>query len=52
MRVAENDQLFPDDIREEGKKSLEEKGIQHEVKVYPDVPHGMGLSSCQVSNHC
>ena len=44
MRVPENDQLFPDEIREEGKKSLEEKGIKHEVKVYPNVPHGMVLS--------
>ena len=38
--ITENDQLFPDDIREAGKKHLEEKQIEHEIKVYPGVPHG------------
>lgn len=36
----ENDQLFPDDVRLAGQKHLEESGIEHEIKVYPDVPHG------------
>ena len=36
----ENDQLFPDDVRLAGQKHLEESGIEHEIKVYSDVPHG------------
>jgi dienelactone hydrolase len=36
----ENDQLFPDDIREQGRQYLETNGIEHEVKVYSGVPHG------------
>lgn len=36
----ENDQLFPDDIREAGRKSLEERKVEHEIQVYPGMPHG------------
>lgn len=38
--LLENDQLFPDDVRIAGQKRLEESGIEHEIKVYSDVPHG------------
>ena len=41
--AVENDQLFPDEIREEGKKALEGKGLEHELKVYPGVPHGFAV---------
>ncbi len=37
---SENDQVFPDDVREEGRKYLESKNIEHEIKVYSNVPHG------------
>lgn len=37
---VENDQLFPDEVREAGKAHLEAKKIEHEIKVYPRVPHG------------
>lgn len=37
---VENDQLFPDEVREAGRAHLEEKQIKHEVKVYTGVPHG------------
>ncbi|KAF2101605.1 dienelactone hydrolase family protein-like protein [Rhizodiscina lignyota] len=43
MVCVENDQLFPDETREEGKKLLEKTGIDHEVKVYPGVPHGFAV---------
>lgn len=43
--LPENDPLFPDDVRVSGQKSLEDKQIEHEVKVYPGVPHG---KSCRV----
>lgn len=37
---VENDNLFPDDVREAGKAYLEHNKIEHEIKVYPGVPHG------------
>ena len=40
---VENDQLFPDDIRDAGKEYLEKEKIEHEVKVYPGVPHGFAV---------
>ena len=40
---VENDNLFPDEIREAGKTYLEENKIEHELKVYPGVPHGFGV---------
>ena len=43
----ENDQLFPDHVRLAGQKHLEENGIEHEIKVYPDVPHGK--SCCAIT---
>lgn len=38
--MLENDQLFPDDVRLAGQKFLEENKVEHEIKVYPGVPHG------------
>ena len=38
--AVEQDGLFPDEIREQGVKALETKKLEHEVKVYPGVPHG------------
>ncbi|KAI9681121.1 MAG: hypothetical protein M1817_002403 [Caeruleum heppii] len=43
MACVEHDQLFPDAVRKEGIKHLEEKKIEHEVKVYSDVPHGFAV---------
>lgn len=44
-RYAENDQLFPDHVRTEGQKHLEEQKIEHKVHVYPGVPHGTKTAS-------
>ena len=38
--LAEGDQLFPDETREQGRKYLEENNIEHEIKLFSDVPHG------------
>jgi len=38
---VENDQLFPDHVRTEGQKILEENSVEHEIHVYPGVPHGI-----------
>ncbi|MCJ1285689.1 hypothetical protein MMC26_005030 [Xylographa opegraphella] len=43
-RAIENDQLFPDDVRETGKAYLEENHIEHEIKVYSGVPHGFAVA--------
>jgi len=37
----EDDGFFPDDVRVAGEKHLQEMGIEHEMKVYSKVPHGM-----------
>ena len=37
---TENDPLFPDDILDIGRKHLETSKIEHEIKTYPEVPHG------------
>jgi hypothetical protein len=36
----ENDQLFPEEILEEGRKYLEANNIEHEIRIYAGVPHG------------
>ncbi|KAI9782674.1 MAG: hypothetical protein M1816_001745 [Peltula sp. TS41687] len=43
MVCVENDQLFPDEVREEGRKSLQANGVKHEIEVYKDMPHGFAV---------
>jgi len=40
---CENDQLFPDEVREHGEKHFEEHKIESDVKIYPGVPHGFAV---------
>jgi hypothetical protein len=42
MKCAENDQLFPAAILEDGRKHLESNHVEHEIHLYPEVPHGNG----------
>ena len=42
---VQNDPLFPDEVRQTGVETLEKNQVQHEVKVYPEVPHGINPSS-------
>ena len=37
---VENDQLFPDDVKDYGENFLKTNGIEHEFKTYSGVPHG------------
>lgn len=37
---VENDPLFPDDVRKFGEDALSKANVEHEVQVYPGVPHG------------
>ncbi|KAH0538106.1 hypothetical protein FGG08_005268 [Glutinoglossum americanum] len=39
---VKNDQLFPDDVRVQGCNYLKTNNIEHEAKVYKNVPHGWG----------
>lgn len=40
MVCVESDQLFPDEVRTEGQKKLEEQKVEHEVELYSGMPHG------------
>ncbi|EPS37864.1 hypothetical protein H072_8428 [Dactylellina haptotyla CBS 200.50] len=40
---VENDGLFPDEVREAGINYLEEKQIEHELRIYDNVPHGFAV---------
>lgn len=40
MICVENDQLFPDSVRRAGEELMLKRGVDHEVEIYPDVPHG------------
>ena len=33
--------FFPDEVRDEGRKQLQDNNIDYELRVYPGVPHGM-----------
>ena len=43
MVCVQNDQLFPDEVREEGRKALDAGVVEHEIEVYPGVPHGFAV---------
>ena len=48
MNITENDQLFPEEILEEGRRYLQANNIDHEIRTYPGVPHGK--SQCLNTN--
>jgi dienelactone hydrolase len=41
--AVEGDPLFPDEVRAAGKKDMEARGLEHELHVYPAVPHGFAV---------
>ena len=41
--AVEDDSLFPDEVRDEGVKKLQENGTEHDLKIYPGVPHGFAV---------
>jgi len=43
MVCVQDDPLFPNEVRTEGIAELEKNGLEHEVKVYPEVPHGFAV---------
>ncbi|KAK4131135.1 alpha/beta-hydrolase [Trichocladium antarcticum] len=40
---VENDPMFPDEVREAGEDYMSKNGVEHEVSVYPGVPHGFAV---------
>ncbi|RYP57272.1 hypothetical protein DL769_009585 [Monosporascus sp. CRB-8-3] len=40
---VENDPLFPDEVRTAGEDIMSKENLEHEVQVYPGVPHGFGV---------
>ncbi|KAF4464447.1 hypothetical protein FALBO_8711 [Fusarium albosuccineum] len=40
---VENDPLFPDEVRIAGEDSMSDANLEHEVQVYPGVPHGFAV---------
>ncbi|KAI7548000.1 dienelactone hydrolase family protein [Hortaea werneckii] len=41
--AVEDDPLFPDHVRNAGLEALKTKGLDHQFKVYTDVPHGFAV---------
>jgi dienelactone hydrolase len=48
---VEDDPLFPEEIRKAGEDSLVKSGVEHEVKIYPGVPHGKSSLSNFICSH-
>jgi dienelactone hydrolase len=42
---VEHDPLFPDEVRKMGEDSMSKANLEHEVQVYPGVPHGEFITS-------
>ncbi|KAH7325980.1 Alpha/Beta hydrolase protein [Stachybotrys elegans] len=40
---VENDSLFPDEVRTAGEDTMSAADLEHEVQVYPGVPHGFAV---------
>ncbi|KAJ1326630.1 dienelactone hydrolase family protein [Microdochium nivale] len=40
---VESDPMFPDEVRTVGEDTMNKTGVEHEVQVYPGVPHGFAV---------
>ncbi|KAI0392063.1 Alpha/Beta hydrolase protein [Xylariaceae sp. FL0594] len=40
---VENDPMFPDEVRTAGEDTMSKNNVEHEVQVYPGVPHGFAV---------
>ena len=43
MACIEHDSLFPEEVLQAGRVTLEKNSIEHEIHVYPGVPHGFAV---------
>lgn len=46
LACVESDPMFPDDVRTAGEDYMSKNNVEHEVQVYPGVPHGEFLPYC------
>ena len=49
---VQNDPLFPDEVLQASIEILEKNQIVHEVKIYPEVPHGKVFNSSNLLRSC
>ena len=43
MACVAEDNLFPDEVREQGRAALELNAVEHDIKVFEGVPHGFAV---------
>ncbi|KAI0134187.1 dienelactone hydrolase family protein [Xylariales sp. AK1849] len=48
---VENDPMFPDEVRTQGEDLLSKENVEHEVQVYPGVPHGFAVVGDYADDH-
>ncbi|KAI0601250.1 dienelactone hydrolase [Biscogniauxia sp. FL1348] len=48
---VEHDPMFPDEVRESGEDAMSKAGLEHEVQVYPGVPHGFAVIGDYSDSH-
>ncbi|KAI8624422.1 Alpha/Beta hydrolase protein [Xylariaceae sp. FL1651] len=48
---VENDPVFPDEVRTIGEDAMSKSNLEHEVQVYPGVPHGFAVVGDYDSAH-
>ena len=41
LALVESDPVFPDELATACREALEKNGVEHEIKTYAGVPHGM-----------
>lgn len=51
MVCVENDPMFPDEVRTVGEDYMSKNNIEHEVQVYPGVPHGFAVVGDYEDSH-
>lgn len=49
---VENDPLFPDEVRSAGEDIMSDGNLEHEVQVYPRVPHGESNATDKLLVRC
>ncbi|GAP89553.2 putative dienelactone hydrolase [Rosellinia necatrix] len=48
---VENDPMFPDEVRIAGEEAMSKSNLEHEVQVYPGVPHGFAVVGDYADSH-
>ncbi|PWW75855.1 alpha/beta-hydrolase [Tuber magnatum] len=51
LACVENDIFFPDEVRDGGRKQLQDNNVDHELRIYPGVPHGFAVYGSYFEDH-